>query len=108
MRGARLLRLKARAEWSAEEEYEFLVSPLDAWVRRYRWWVNKGGYIYRRSTLSTPEGKKSVNVYVHREIMGLDYGDRMVVDHRNGLPSDNTRANLEVVTQGENLRRIRL
>jgi len=95
----------ARAEWSKAETYEFEVSPLDAWVREYSWWVNRKGYIYRRSTLRVDGVKKSVNVYLHREILGLGFGNPLEGDHINNLPSINTRGNLQPLTKEENLRR---
>ncbi len=45
---------------------------------------------------------------VHSLIAGAFHGPRpagLVIDHVNGDPSDNRAANLEYVTQGENIRR---
>jgi hypothetical protein len=46
--------------------------------------------------------KQSAYVYMHRQIMGLGYGDRRLVDHINGDPLDNRRCNLRIATFSEN------
>lgn len=40
--------------------------------------------------------------WMHRTILGLQYGDRREVDHRNHNTLDNRRANLRVVSQRKN------
>ena len=47
---------------------------------------------------------KQQRLYMHRVIMGLQRGDKQIVDHINGNPLDNRRSNLRVCTIGENLR----
>lgn len=49
---------------------------------------------------STHRGR---TVYMHRLIMGLEHGDRRVVDHRNHEGLDNQRGNLRVVSQTVNM-----
>lgn len=103
--------IAAFAEWDRAEAYEVEISPLDwGWVSRYRWRINRQGYVYRATSVRQPGKPWPVrrNVYLHREIMGLEYGDPLQVDHLNRDPADNRRENLEVVTQAENLRRQRL
>mgnify|MGYP007100168569 CR=1 FL=1 len=45
---------------------------------------------------------------MHRFILELPYGktDKRVVDHLNGDSLDNTRQNLEITTQTENMNRV--
>lgn len=52
-------------------------------------------------------GEKRVKVRMHRFVLGLPpgLGDDRCVDHLNHNPLDNRKANLEVVTQEENMRR---
>lgn len=45
-------------------------------------------------------------IRMHRLIMGLEAGDPRVVDHRDGNPLNNMRANLRVCTQAENARNV--
>lgn len=44
------------------------------------------------------------SVLLHRVIMGCEYGDGKIVDHRNGDGLDNRRSNLRVTTIAGNLR----
>jgi len=39
---------------------------------------------------------------MHREILGLAYGDKRLCDHKNRIPNDNRRANLRICTQAQN------
>ena len=41
-------------------------------------------------------------VILHRELLGLKKGDKLVVDHQDGNPLNNLRKNLRLVTKGEN------
>jgi len=47
---------------------------------------------------------KSHTIIMHREILGLKYGDGVIGDHRNGQTLDNTRENLRAATPGESQR----
>jgi hypothetical protein len=40
---------------------------------------------------------------MHREILGLNHGDRSLVDHRNGNTLDNRRCNLRLATRAQNV-----
>jgi hypothetical protein len=62
------------------------------WLNQWTWYV-QDGYAIRR--------EKRKYVYMHRQIMQPPEG--MVVDHRNLNKLDNTRVNLRVCTQQENL-----
>jgi hypothetical protein len=62
------------------------------WLSQWAWHLH-GGYAVRNEN-----GKR---IYMHRQIMQPPQG--MVVDHTNGNKVDNTRANLNVCTQQENL-----
>lgn len=52
------------------------------WLGRWRWQMNKHGYVYRK------------NMLMHRVVLGLSRGDGIVTDHINGDPLDNQLANL--------------
>jgi len=63
------------------------------WLNQWTWCLHNG-YAARR--------ERGKTIYLHREIMQAPEG--MVVDHRNHNRLDDTRANLKVCKQGENLR----
>jgi hypothetical protein len=46
-------------------------------------------------------GKKSYTIYMHREIMGLEKGDKRTVDHWNHDTLDNTDDNIRFATRGQ-------
>ncbi|MBN1505417.1 MAG: HNH endonuclease [Sedimentisphaerales bacterium] len=72
--------------------YAYVDAADHEWLSQWAWHLH-GGYAARN--------EKGKRVYMHRQIMEPPPG--MVVDHTNGNKADNTRANLNVCTQQENL-----
>lgn len=66
---------------------------------KVKWGLNSYGYVYRKIRL---ENGKQRTIFLHRFIMGIEYGDKRVVDHLNHNILDNTTANLEIKTHQEN------
>lgn len=64
------------------------------------WFMNKAGYV----TGARYGNGKKISISMHREIMGLQIGDRRVVDHINGVRNDNRKSNLRICTNAENQR----
>lgn len=64
------------------------------WASRWRWCLATIGYVVRR-----PSGR---TVYLHRELLGLEPGDGLEGDHRNGDRLDNRRENLRIASHAEN------
>lgn len=78
------------------ESIEVLVDPEDEhWLSRYSWRVQDG---YIRS--ATTRNGRRLTLYLHRLILGAAKGQ--IVDHINGVRSDNRRANLRFVTIRQN------
>jgi len=69
---------------------------------QWRWQLNRGGYAWRHAR----QDGKNINIFVHRVVMGLEYGDSREVDHIDGNKLDNRRSNLRIVSsrqQSQNL-----
>jgi hypothetical protein len=73
-------------------------SDADA-VLTCRWAVDTYGYVHRSIRLG---GGKQRNVLLHRQLMGLEHGDGLQIDHINGDKLDNRRENLRVCTNALN------
>lgn len=75
-----------------------------AMLSRWRWSIFKtnGGYYAKR--FKTINGRQRT-VAMHRQLLGLKFGDSLVVDHidRNGL--NNQKNNLRILSNGANISR---
>lgn len=62
-------------------------------LNSYTWSIGTHGYVQR---WIRPNGK-TLCVLLHRELLGLERGDRRIGDHVNGNKLDNRRSNLRIV-----------
>lgn len=84
---------------SDKSETPILVSPQDAErVQTRTWQIRSDGYVQN----GTSRGGRYVSTMLHRFIMGLEPGDPRSVDHHDGNPLNNRRANLRVTTHAQN------
>ena len=67
-------------------------------LREFRWHIDSKGYAVRNVRV---DGRQ-VKLGMHRQIMGLAYGDPQEVDHKNRNPLDNRRSNLFFSTRRQN------
>lgn len=81
---------------------QLLYDPEDAHLLEPYIWRMSRGYASRIVNI----GGKRVRVYAHRIIAGAGVGD--IVDHINGNPSDNRRANLRIVSHMINMQNRRM
>lgn len=70
-------------------------------LSKYKWFMDANGYVVVGAILDN--GKRQ-SIYMHRLLMGLGRGDKMKVDHVDGVKHDNRRENLRVCTHAENIR----
>jgi hypothetical protein len=70
-------------------------------------WSCRGGYASRSETLPGKPGKQRT-VYMHRVILGIEFGDSRKVDHKDCDKLNNTRANLRAVTHAQNMQNRRM
>jgi len=81
-----------------DEDYERLVAM-------GKWYFMSNGYAVRTERYKRENGKFSYRqIRMHREIMGLYFGDKIEVDHINNNRLDNRRCNLRACSKSENNR----
>lgn len=69
------------------------------WLSQYGWSLSTKGYVRRRENQS--DGS-SIQLLMHRFVLGIPYGDPRIVDHANGIKTDNRRSNLRICTKAQN------
>jgi hypothetical protein len=90
-RGARLF------TWALVDEMDY---PL---AIQWRWTAAIKNHLGEDQYAMTWDAEAKRSILMHRMIMGRVRGDRTVVDHKNGNGFDNTRSNLRVCTQAQNM-----
>ena len=79
-----------------DEDFEWLSQ-----VKWFAWWNRCTRSFYAGRQIRLPNGKQTM-VQMHRAILGVRRGDKQQVDHVNHGTLDNRRANIRIVTHGEN------
>lgn len=74
-------------------------------LNKYHLSISSNGYVQRRTL--KPDGTIFI-ISMHRQIMGLTFGDSTCVDHINGDRLDNRRVNLRVCTHTKNIHNSKL
>jgi hypothetical protein len=78
-----------------------IIDPQDAHLADHRWCLSTWGYAVR-SLPKEPGQRRGLQVRMNRDILGLLPGDPRRGDHINMNKLDNRRANLRIVTAGQN------
>jgi hypothetical protein len=74
------------------------------WASRVKWCAHRiGERFYAERYVRYADGKQTTSC-LHREILGLQPGDKRVCDHINGDGLNNQRTNLRVCSQADNCR----
>ena len=73
-------------------------------VSQYKWWAAKNYDGTYHAVSKEKIGKKRVVLRMHRLIMGVKYGEKQVVHHKDHNTLNNTRDNLEICTYQQNSR----
>lgn len=79
-----------------------LVDDEDFHLVTERRWHFYQGYARRQLSKGTPPNRTVQSILMHRVILGLVPGDGLDADHINRNRLDNRKANLRVVTRGQN------
>jgi len=75
-------------------------------VSQYRWyakWYNDIQSYYAATNTYKPDGKRAM-LYLHRLLLGLEFGNKLQGDHSSGNTLDNRMENLRIATNAENSR----
>lgn len=104
--------MRFRVHHRTEAIYTSVSDSDAAAVRSHAWYVSEPRGLQKRryvfTVLALPGGRKRT-VMLHRFVLGLEFGDTRLVDHKNGDTLDNRRANLRVCTYSQsNMNRTRL
>ena len=76
-----------------DEDYEL--------VSRHTWYAYKGKYTFY--VVTAIGGRRNPQtLLMHRLILGLDFGDKLHVDHINSNGLDNRRSNIRIATRQQN------
>ena len=71
-------------------------------LNQYKWHaVNFKGHFYAVGNSHQKNGKQHQN-YMHRQILGLELGDKRDADHQNHNTLDNRQDNLRIATRRQN------
>ena len=84
--------------------FAFVDDELYNELSKYSWSISSNGYAQRRVKI---DDKVSI-ILMHRQIMGLTFGDPDYVDHINGNRLDNQKSNLRLCTHAQNLHNSKL
>lgn len=71
------------------------------WLSKYKWIAHKSRNTYYAKRYARINGKHSM-VSMHRQILGLKFGDGKDVDHRNHNGLDNRLCNIRICTNSQN------
>ncbi|MBN3757254.1 Fis family transcriptional regulator [Paraburkholderia sp. Tr-20389] len=77
------------------------------WLSQFKWHADHEGYACRKAAHPIKVGK-STTIFMHRELLGLEFGDSRKGDHKNGYRTDNRRENIRIATAGQNRSNSRL
>ncbi len=75
-----------------------MIDSIDVALSRWRWCLSRG---YAVRGVRARGGHRLISL--HRQILGLTFGDGVEVDHINRNKLDNRRSNLRIVTHGGNM-----
>lgn len=78
-------------------KFAIVDDELFEWLNQWKWCAHKN-----RNTYYAERGGKG-HIQMHREILGLTYGDGKLSDHINHNGLDNRQSNIRICTNAENL-----
>lgn len=97
--GALAIPLRARQggvkAWALVDEADY------PWASQFNWHCTEEGYA-SRNVSPKESGKPWHRVMMHRELLGLERGDKREADHINRDRLDNRRSNLRIATKKQN------
>lgn len=69
-------------------------------ISKFKWHVHETGYALRK--VKHPIKGTWTHISMHRQILGIEFGDRRDIDHIDGNRRNNTRLNLRICSRAEN------
>jgi hypothetical protein len=76
------------------------------YLMQWWWYAQPSGKNFYAMRAGVVDGKK-IQIRMHRVILGLEYNDGVIIDHKNGNGLDNRIENLQIATHCINARNTR-
>ena len=84
-----------------KEEFYFDLEDYDK-IRNFRWWKNAYGYIVAYERGAGRKNARTIQMqWIITDLLNCDH-NRIIIDHINGIRSDNRKSNLRIVNRTEN------
>jgi len=69
-------------------------------LKQFKWLTNSNGYAFRYQF--DADGRRRC-ILMHRQILGLTSKDKVDVDHKSEIRTDNQKSNLRICTRSQNM-----
>jgi hypothetical protein len=94
---------KVRVIYLTRDKYTIVDTNNYDWLMQWWWCAQPSGANFYAMRHGVANGKK-IQIRMHRVILGLEYKDGIIIDHRNGNGLDNRLENLRIATHYINAR----
>lgn len=73
-------------------------------INQHKWYAHEDGKTFYASRHKVSTSGKKISIQMHRDVLGMSYGDGRMCDHKNRNGIDNQKDNLREATKSLNVR----